>query len=77
MDFASIGYLYAMQTVKLGKKGVRVLLDVVVIVFENLAEELVFSVVDCFDNVLVVAGEIEEAATLAWRAELGKDVFAG
>lgn len=77
MDFASIGYLYAMQAVKLGKKSVWVLLHVVVVVLENLAEELMFGVVDGFDDVLVVAGEIEEAATLAGRAELGKDVFAG
>lgn len=75
MDLTSIGYLYAMQAVELGKKGVGVLLYVVVVVFENLAEEFVFSVMDSLDDVLVVAREIEKAAALAWRAELGKNVF--
>jgi hypothetical protein len=76
VNLASIGYLYAMQAVKLGKKSVWVLLYVVVVVLEDLAEELVFGVVDSLDDVLVVAGEIEKAATLARRAQLGKDVFA-
>jgi hypothetical protein len=65
MDFASIGYLNAMQTVELGKKRIRVLLDVVVVVLQYLPEELVFGVVDGLDDVLVVSGEIEKAATLA------------
>jgi hypothetical protein len=77
MDLASIGYLDAMQAVKLGKKRVRVLLNVVIVVLQYLPEELVLGVVDGLDDVLVVAGEIEEAATLAGRAELGEDVFAG
>ena len=77
MDLASVGYLYAMQAVKLGKESVRVLLDVCVVVLEYLPKEFMLGVVDGFDDVLVVAGEIEEAATLAGRAELGKDVFAG
>jgi hypothetical protein len=76
MDLASIGYLYAMQAVKLGKKRVRVLLNVVVVVLQYLPEELVLGMVDSFDNVLVVAGEIEKAAALAGRAELREDVFA-
>jgi hypothetical protein len=76
MDLASIGYLYAMQAVELGKKGVWVFLDVVVVVLEDLAEKLVFGVVDSLDDVLVVAGEVEKAAALAWRAQFGKNVFA-
>jgi hypothetical protein len=36
----------------------------------------VLGVVYCFDDVLVVSGEIEKATALAGRAELGKDVFA-
>jgi hypothetical protein len=70
MDLASIGYLDAVQAVKLGKKRVRVLLNVVVVVLQDLSEELVFGMMDGLDNVLVVAGEIEEAAALAGRAEL-------
>jgi len=77
MDLASIGYLDAMQAVKLGKESVWVLLDVVVVVLEDFAEELVLGVVDGLDDVLVIAGEIEEAAALARGAKLGQDVFAG
>ena len=65
MDLASIGYLYAMQTVKLRKKRVGVLLHMVVVVLQYLPEELVFGVVDGLDDVLVVPGEIEKAAALA------------
>lgn len=35
-----------------------------------------FGVVYCFDDVLVVSGEIKKAAALAGRAKFGKDVFA-
>jgi hypothetical protein len=76
MDLASIGYLHAVQAVKLGEKCVRVFLDVVVVVLQDLPEELVFGVVYGLDDVFVVSREIEEAAALAGRAKLGKDVFA-
>ena len=75
MDLASIGYLNAVEAVKLGKKRVWVVLYVVVVVLQNLSKELVFGVVNSLDDVLVVAREIEKAAALAWRAELGKNVF--
>ena len=77
MDLASVGYLNAMQAVKLGKKRVWVLLDVRVVVLEDLAEKLVLGMVDGLDDVLVVSGEIEEAAALSGRAELRKNVLAG
>jgi hypothetical protein len=49
----------------------------VVVILQYLPQELVFSVVYSFDDVLVVSGEIEEATALARRAELGEDVLAG
>ena len=76
MDLASIGYLNAMQAVKLGKKSVWVLLYVVVVILQYLPKELVFSVMDGLDNVLVVSREIEKAAALAGRAKLRKNVLA-
>ena len=76
MDLASVGYLYTVQTVELGEESVGVLLDMVVVVLENLPQELVLSVVNGFDDVLVITREIEKAATLAGRAQLGEDVFA-
>jgi hypothetical protein len=76
VDLASIGYLNAMKAIKLGQKGIRVLFNMVVVVLENLAEKFVFGVMNRFDNVLVVSGEIEETATLSGRSKLGKDVFA-
>jgi hypothetical protein len=75
MDLASIWNLDPVQAVELREEGVRVLFDVVVVVFEDLAEELRFAVVHGLDDVFVVAGEVEEAAALAGRAELGDDVF--
>ena len=47
----------------------------VVVVFENLAQEFVLGVVDGFNDVFVVSGEIEEAATLSRRAKFGQDVL--
>jgi hypothetical protein len=76
MDLASIGYLDAVKAVKLRKEGVWVLLDMVVVVPEDFAEKFVFGVMNRFDNVLVVSGEIEEAATLSRGTELGQDVLA-
>ena len=68
MDLASIGYLYAVQAVELGKESVWIFLHMVVVVLEDLAKKLVFGVVDSLDDVLVVAGEVEKAAALAGRA---------
>ena len=65
MNLTPVGYLYAMQTVKLGEERVGVLLYVVVVVLQYLPEEFVFGVVDGLDDVFVVSGEIEEAATLS------------
>jgi hypothetical protein len=76
MNLAAVGYLYAMQTIKLGKKSVGVLLDVCVVVLQDLAEEFMFGVVYGFDDVFVVTGEIKEAPALSRRAELREDVLA-
>ena len=77
VDLASVGYLDAMQAVKLGKKGVWVLLDVCIVVLQDFAEEFVFGVMYGFDDVLVISREIEKASALAGGAELGEDVLAG
>jgi hypothetical protein len=76
MDLASIGYLYAMQAVKLGKESVWVLLDVCVVVLKNLPKEFMLGVMNGFDDVLVVSGEIEKATALTRRAKFRKDVLA-
>jgi hypothetical protein len=76
VNLAAIGYLYAMQTVELGKKCVGILLDMRVVVLQDLAEEFMFGVVYGFDDVFVVSREIKEAPALARRAELGEDVLA-
>jgi hypothetical protein len=76
MDLASVGYLYAMQAVKLGKESVRVFLDVCVVVLEDFPKEFMLGVVNSFDDVLVVSGEIEKATTLTRRAKLRKYVLA-
>lgn len=53
----------------------RVILDVLVILRQDLAEELVLGVMDGLDNEPVVAREIEERPRLAWRTELREDVL--
>ena len=49
----------------------------VVIVFQYSPEEFVLGVMDGLDDIFIVAGKIEEAATLARRTELGEDVLCG
>jgi hypothetical protein len=70
MDLASIGYLYAMQAIKLGKKRVWVFLYVVVVILQDFAKKLMLGVVYRFDDILIIAGEIEKAATLTRGPEL-------
>lgn len=36
-----------------------------------------FGVVDGFDNILVIAREVEETTAFAWRAQFGQNIFAG
>lgn len=57
-----------MEAIKLGKQRVRIFLHMVVVVLQYLPKKLVLGVMDGLDDVLVVAGEIEEATALAGRA---------
>jgi hypothetical protein len=59
-----------MESVELREQGVWVVLDVVVVVLEDVAEEFVFALVDGLDDVFVVAGEVEEAFALSGRTQL-------
>lgn len=38
----------------------------VVVVLQDFAEEFMFGMVYCFDDVFIISGEVEEAATFAW-----------
>jgi hypothetical protein len=53
----------------------RVLAYVFMVVFQNLADEFVFAVVDRFDDEPVVAGEIEEGARFPRGSELRENVL--
>jgi len=48
---------------------------VVVILTQNLSKKLVFGVVYCFDDILVIAREVEEASTFSRRPKFGENVF--
>lgn len=48
-----------------------------IVLGEYFPEEFVFGMVDCFDDVLIIAREVEEATTFAGRSKLGQNVFAG
>ena len=54
-----------------------VFFDVVVVISEDSTKEFMFGVMDCFDDVAVVAGEVEEGTGFSWRTEFGEDVFCG
>lgn len=76
MDFTSIWHLHSVQAVELRQKGIRILLNMMVIVLEDFAEEFVFGMVYGFYDVLVISREVEEAATFAWGSEFRQDVLA-
>lgn len=77
MDLPPPRQLDPMQPIKPTQQRMRVLLDVLVILLQDLPKKLVFRVVDGLDDEAVVAAEIEERARLARRAEFRKDVLGG
>lgn len=77
VDFPAVCHLHTMQPVELRDQGIGVLLDMAIVLGQNLSEELVFGMVDSLDDILVVARKIEEAATLAGRAQFRQNILAG
>jgi hypothetical protein len=77
VDLAAARELDAVKAVEAREEGVRVLLDVLVILLENAAQELVLRVSNRLDDEPVVARKVEEGARLARRAQLGEDVLGG
>jgi hypothetical protein len=75
MDLPTTGKLHSVEPVKSADEGMRVVLDVRIILFEDLEQEFMFRVPDGLDNESVVAGEVEERARFAWGSEFGKDVL--
>jgi len=55
----------------------RVLEHIFVVVFQNLTDEFVFVVVDCFDDEPVVTREIKERARLPRGTKFREDVLLG
>jgi len=77
VDLAAARELDTVKAVEAREEGVRVLLDVLVILLEDAAQELVLGVSDRLDDEPVVARKVEEGARLARRAQLGEDVLGG
>ena len=71
VNLLPVGYLKTMESVELGEKCVGIVDDVLIVVLEDLSKELVLGVVDGFDDIFVISGEIEEAATFSRRSKLG------
>lgn len=71
MDFPAIWNFYPMKTVELRKQSIGIVLDMVIVILEYPTQEFVFAVMDCLDDILVVAREVEETPTLAGRSEFG------
>ena len=76
VNLPAVRHFDSMEAVKLGDEGIRVAFDVLVVVAQDPAEELVFGVVDGLDDVLVVSGKVKEAPTLPGGPQFGQDVFA-
>ena len=69
MDLASMRKFDTVETIESGNEGMRVALDMFVVVLEHAAEEFMFVVVDRLDDETVIAGEVEERAGFARRTE--------
>ncbi len=54
-----------MEAKKFGDEGVWVLLDVVIVVLEDVAEVLILAVADGLEHVLAISSVVKEGATLA------------
>lgn len=76
MNFPAIGYLNSMKAIELGYQGVRITLDMGIILSQYFPQELVLSMMYGFDDILVVPREIEEASTFTRRAQLRQDILA-
>ena len=75
MNFAAVRDFDPMETVKLREQGVWVVLDMIIIMAEDFPKHLVLRVVNRFDDVFIISGEIEKASTLSWRPKFGENVF--
>jgi hypothetical protein len=68
VDLAAAWELYSVKAVESRKQRVRVVFHVVVVVFENREQELVFRVVDGFNDEAIVSGKVKEGAGFAGRS---------
>lgn len=65
VNLLAVGHLDTVKPVELRKECIRVVDNVLVVFLENLSKKLVLGMVDCFDDILIIAGEVEEAAALS------------
>jgi hypothetical protein len=77
VNLAPSRQLDTMKAIETGQQGVRVGLDMLMVVLEDGAKKFVLRVRDRFDDEPVVAREVEERPRLSGRAEFGQDVFGG
>jgi hypothetical protein len=77
VDFSPSRQLDSMEAVESAEEGMWVLLDVLVIVLEYLAQELVFGMVDRLDDETVVPRKVKEGTRFAGGPEFGENVFGG
>lgn len=75
MDLLAIWHLDPMKAIKLRKKCVGVVLNVVEVVPENFPQEFMLRMMNRLDDIFVISGKVKETAALARRAELGKYIF--
>jgi hypothetical protein len=77
VDLFASRELDSVEAVESRQEGVRVLLDVLVVVLQDRAQELVLRVPDRLDDEAVVARKVEERPALARRTEFRQDVLGG
>ncbi len=70
VNFPTSRQFHTMETIEPRQESVRVLLDMIVVLFQDAKEELMLAVAYGLDDETIVAGEVEEGARLAGRAQL-------
>lgn len=77
VDLFASRELDSVQAVEPRQEGMRVLLDVLVVVLQDRAQELVLRVPDRLDDEAIIARKVEERSALAGRTEFRQDVLGG
>lgn len=66
VDFPSVRHFHSVQAVELRNQRIRIALNMLVVIRQDLAKQFVFGMMNGLDDIFVVAREVKKAAALSW-----------